>query len=172
MPVNDGWNTLPWFTLERELFRLQTRIYRAAMRGDVPSVRKLQKLLLSGEAARLIAVRRVTQDNMGKKSAGVDGVKLVPPECRPGLAASLRLDGEAAPVRRVHIPKPGSEELRPLGIPTIRDRALQTLGRLAPEPQWEGRVEPNSHRLRPRRACLDAGPALYLTRRGQAQYLL
>jgi hypothetical protein len=107
MPVNDGWSTLPWFTLERELFRLQTRIYRASMRDDVASVRKLQKLLLAGEAARLIAVRRVTQDTMGKKTAGVDGVKLVPPECRLELAQSLRLDGEAAPVRRVFIPKPG-----------------------------------------------------------------
>ncbi|HJZ57132.1 MAG TPA: group II intron reverse transcriptase/maturase [Gemmataceae bacterium] len=172
MPVNDGWNTLPWFTLERELFRLQTRIYRASMRGDVPSVRKLQKLLLSGEAARLIAVRRVTQDNMGKKSAGVDGVKLVPPECRPGLAASLRLDGEAAPVRRVHIPKPGSEELRPLGIPTIRDRALQTLVRLALEPEWEARFEPNSYGFRPGRSCWDAVQAIYITVRWKAKYVL
>jgi RNA-directed DNA polymerase len=172
MPVNDGWDSLPWFTLEREAFRLQTRIYRASMRGDVPSVRKLQKLLLSGEAAGLIAVRRVTQDNMGKKTAGVDGIKLVPPESRLGLAGSLRLDGEAASVRRVYIPKPGSDELRPLGIPTIRDRALQTLVRLALEPEWEARFEPNSYGFRPRRSCWDAIQAIYMAVRQRAKYVL
>jgi 5-methylcytosine-specific restriction endonuclease McrA len=144
MPVPDGWGSLPWLTLEQELSRLQTRIYRASVRGDYPGIRKLQRLLLAGEAARPVAVRRVTQDNTGKKTAGVDGVQLVPPEHRLGLAASLRLDGEAAPVRRVLIPKPGTDELRPLGIPTIRDRALQTLVRLALEPEWEARFEPNS----------------------------
>src|SRR5262249_19425621 len=172
MPVNDGWNTLPWFTLEGELFRLQTRIYRASMRDDVASVRKLQKLLLSGEAASLIAVRRVTQDNMGKKTAGVDGVKLVPSECRLELAKSLRLDGEAAPVRRVLIPKPGGEELRPLGIPTIRDRALQTLVRLALEPEWEARFEPNSYGFRPGRSCWDAIQAIYAAVSQKDKYVL
>jgi hypothetical protein len=77
MPVSDGWDSLPWFSLEQGLSRGQTRIYRASMRGDYPSIRKLQRLLLAGEAATLVAVRRVTQDNAGKKTAGVDGVKLV-----------------------------------------------------------------------------------------------
>jgi RNA-directed DNA polymerase len=172
MPVHDGWDSLPWFTLERELSRLQTRIYRASVRGAYPSVRKLQRLLLAGEAARLVAVRRVTQDNTGKKTAGVDGVKLVPPEERPGLAASLRLDGEAAPVRRVLIPKPGTDELRPLGIPTIRDRALQTLVRLALEPEWEARFEPNSYGFRPGRSCWDAIQAIFLAIRPRAKYVL
>ena len=117
MSVNDGWDSLPWFTLEQDLFRLQKRIYRASQRGDFSALRRLQKLLLTSQAAKLIAVRRITQDNMGKKTAGVDGVKLIAPEQRLELADSLRLDGEAAPVRRVYIPKPGTDELRPLGIP-------------------------------------------------------
>ena len=62
---------------------------------------------------------------MGKKTAGVDGVKLVPPECRSELAGSLRLDGEAAPVRRVHIPKGDGTQTRPIGIPTFEDKILQ-----------------------------------------------
>ena len=172
MPVNDGWDGVPWFTLERELSRLQTRIYRASVRDDYPSICKLQRLLLAGQAAKLIAVRRVTQDNTGKKTAGVDGVKLVPPEQRFGLAASLRLDGEAAPVRRVLIPKSGTDEFRPLGIPTIRDRALQTLVRLALEPEWEARFEPNSYGFRPGRSCWDAIQAIFLAIRPRAKYVL
>src|SRR5207244_8198197 len=124
MAANDSWEDLPWFVLEQDLFRLQKRIYQASLRDDYPSIRSLQKLLLSSRAAKLIAVRRVTQDNMGKKTAGVDGIRSVPPEHRLALTDSLRLEGEAAPVRRVYIPKPGTDELRPLGIPTIRDRAL------------------------------------------------
>jgi RNA-directed DNA polymerase len=172
MPVNDGWSSVPWFTLEQDLFRLQKRIYRASMRGDFPSIRKLQQLLLAGQAARLIAVRRVTQDNAGKRTAGIDGVKLVPPEQRLELAESLRLDGEAAPVRRVYIPKPGGAELRPLGIPTIRDRALQTLVKFALEPEWEARFEPNSYGFRPGRSCWDAIQAVFMACKQKAKYVL
>ena len=172
MPVNDGWNNLPWFTLEQDLFRLQKRIYRASQRGDFSALRRLQKLLLTSQAAKLIAVRRITQDNMGKKTAGVDGVKLIAPEQRLGLAESLRLDGEAAPVRRVYIPKPGTDELRPLGIPTIHDRALQTLVKLALEPEWEARFEPNSYGFRPGRSCWDAIQAIYAAVCQKDKYVL
>lgn len=172
MPVNDGWNNLPWFTLEQDLFRLQKRIYRASQREDFVVLRRLQKLLLTSQAAKLIAVRRITQDNMGKKTAGVDGVKLIAPDQRLALADSLRLDGEAAPVRRVYIPKPGTDELRALGIPTIHDRALQTLVKLALEPEWEARFEPNSYGFRPGRSCWDAIQAIYAMIRHKNKYVL
>jgi RNA-directed DNA polymerase len=172
MPVNVGWDSLPWFTLEQDLFRLQKRIYRASKREDFAGLRRLQKLLLTSQAAKLIAVRRITQDNMGKKTAGVDGVKLIAPEQRLALADALRLDGEAAPVRRVYIPKPGTDELRPLGIPTIRDRALQTLVKLALEPEWEARFEPNSYGFRPGRSCWDAIQAIYATICQKDKYVL
>ena len=132
------------------------RIYQASIRDDYPSICSLQRLLLSGRAAKLIAVRRITQDNRGKKTAGVDGVRSVPPEERLEMARTLRIEGEASPVRRVYIPKPGSEELRPLGIPTIRDRALQVLVKLALEPEWEARFEAHSYGFRPGRSCWDA----------------
>ena len=77
---------------------------------------------------RVLAVRRVTQDNQGKKTAGVDGVKSLPKEARLGLARELRLTGKSKPTRRVWIPKPGREEKRPLGIPIMYDRAMQSLG--------------------------------------------
>jgi RNA-directed DNA polymerase len=172
MPENDSWESLLWHDLEADLFCLQKRIYRASLRNDFPSIRSLQKLLLTSESAKLIAVRRVTQDNMGKKTPGVDGIVAIEPEHRLALARSLRITGEAAPVRRVYIPKPGSNELRPLGIPTIHDRALQTLVRFALEPEWEARFEPNSYGFRPGRSCWDAIQAIYSMVSQKAKYVL
>src|SRR5690349_6272049 len=80
--VSGAWRELPWRKLEQHVYRIQKRIYRASQRGNHRQVEKLQKLLLKSEAARLLAVRRVTQDNQGKKTAGVDGVKSVSPEGR------------------------------------------------------------------------------------------
>lgn len=172
MTANDSWKNLPWFDLEQEVFRLQKRIYRASLRSDYKSIRSLQKLLLKGKAAKLLAVRRVTQDNMGKKTAGVDGVKLVPPEQRPEMASTLGIEGEASPVRRVYIPKPGTDEFRPLGIPTMRDRARQTLVKFALEPEWEARFEPNSYGFRPGRSCWDAIQAIFAAVSQKDKYVL
>jgi len=80
--MSGAWRELPWRKLEKHVYRIQKRIYRASQRGNQRQVEKLQKLLLKSEAARLLAVRRVTQDNQGKKTAGVDGVKSVPPKGR------------------------------------------------------------------------------------------
>ena len=71
--TSEDWAELPWRKLERHLYRLQKRIYRASERGNVRAVHRLQQLVLQSRSARLIAVRRVTQDNQGKKTAGVDG---------------------------------------------------------------------------------------------------
>src|SRR5216684_8132530 len=78
-PASEAWNKLPWRKLEQYVFRIQKRIYRASQRGNTRAIQKLQKLLMKSEAARLLAVRRVTQDNQGKKTAGIDGVKSVRP---------------------------------------------------------------------------------------------
>jgi hypothetical protein len=147
----DGWNTIAWKEIQRHVFKLQTRIYRASSRGDVQTTRKLQRLLINSRSAKLLAVRRVTQDNQGKKTAGVDGVKALTPPQRLTLAQNLKIDHQAKPVRRVWIPKSGTDEQRPLGIPTIHDRALQTLVKAALEPEWEARFEPNSYGFRPGR---------------------
>src|SRR5215813_15299389 len=120
-----GWNTTPWKKCQRAVFKLQKRIYQASSRGDVRKVRRLQRLLMRSRSAKLLSVRRVTQDNQGKKTAGVDGVKALTPSQRIALAETLTVGSKAKPVRRVWIPKPGTEEKRPLGIPTIHDRALQ-----------------------------------------------
>ncbi len=132
-----GWNALCWKKIERVVCKLQTRIYRAQRRGDGKTVRKLQRLLMKSRSAKLLAVRRVTQDNRGKQTAGVDGVKSLSPDERLELADTLNLNSQAKPVRRVRIPKPGIQETRPLGIPTLHDRALQAVVKLALEPQGE-----------------------------------
>src|SRR5215469_4397313 len=107
---NGTWRELPWRKLEKHVYRMQKRIYRANQHGNRRQVEKLQKLLLKSEAARLLAVRRVTQDNQGKKTAGVDGVKSVPPNERLDLAKQIHpkhwKSQKTKPVRRVWIPKP------------------------------------------------------------------
>lgn len=166
------WNEIPWRKLERTIFKLQNRIYRASQRGDVKTVHRLQKLLMSSWAARCIAIRRVTQDNQGRKTAGVDGVKSLSPKQRLALVGQLTLTGKSKPTRRVWIPKPGKDEKRPLGIPTIHDRALQTLTKMALEPEWEAKFEPNSYGFRPGRSTHDAVEAIFGHLRMKPKFVL
>ena len=102
---SEAWTKLPWKKLEKHVYRIQKRIYRASQRDNLRAVHKLQKLLMKSEAARLVAVRRVTQENQGKKTAGVDGVKSVPPKQRPVMAQQIHpkhwKNAKAKPVRRV-----------------------------------------------------------------------
>ncbi len=166
------WHSIDWRKLERRVYKLQKRIYRASQRGDIKALRKLQKTLMKSWSARALAVRRVTQDNQGKKTAGVDGVKSLTPKQRLNLVDKLQLGTKARPTRRVWIPKPGTEEKRPLGIPTMNDRALQALAKLALEPEWEARFEPNSYGFRPGRRCHDAIAAIFDSIRYKAKYVL
>ncbi|MFB2979378.1 reverse transcriptase N-terminal domain-containing protein [Microseira sp. BLCC-F43] len=128
----EGWKAINWRTAERYVFKLQKRIYAASRRGDVKLVRKLQKTLIRSWSNRVLSVRRVTQDNTGKKTAGVDGIKTLSPEARFELASQLKLTGKSRPTRRVWIPKPGKEEKRPLGIPTMYDLAMPRGGENCP----------------------------------------
>jgi RNA-directed DNA polymerase len=166
------WRLINWRKLERRVYKLQKRIYQASNRGDVRTVRRLQKTLMKSWSARCLAVRRVTQDNQGKKTAGVDGVKSLTPKQRLNLAGNLKLGTKVSPTRRVWIPKPGTEEKRPLGIPTMKDRALQALVKLALEPEWEARFEPNSYGFRPGRSCQDAVDAIFNAIRVNPKYVL
>ncbi len=90
------WNTIPWRKLERNVFKIQKRIYRASSCDDVRLVRQLQKLLINSWSAKAIAVRRVTQDNQGRKTAGVDGIKSLSPEARLRLIGKLKLGPDLA----------------------------------------------------------------------------
>jgi len=115
-----GWNPETWRETEKRVFKLQKRIYQASRRGDAGCVHGLQRLLVNSRSGKYLAVRRVTQDNCGKKTAGIDGVKSLSPGERLLLAEHLSIDDQAKPVRRVWIPKTNSDELRALGIPIVR----------------------------------------------------
>src|SRR5947199_6565122 len=122
---SEEWAEIPWRKLEQHLYRLQKRIFKASERNDLKTVQKLQKLLMKSRSARLLAVRRVTQDNQGKKTAGIDGVKSVKPAQRSVMANQIHPKNWkdiSPPVRRVWIPKPGKSEKRPLGIPVMVER--------------------------------------------------
>ncbi len=166
------WHKINWRKLERRVYKLQKRIYQASQRGDVRTFRRLQKLLMKSWYARILAVRRVTQDNQGKKTAGVDGVKSLTPKQRLCLTEQLNLRTKVSPTRRVWIPKPGTPEKRPLGIPTMNDRALQALVKMALEPEWEARFEPNSYGFRPGRSCQDAMQAIFCAIRLKPKFVL
>ena len=166
------WHEINLRKLERIVYKLQKRIYQASNRGDVKTVRRLQKTMMKSLSARALSVRRISQDNQGKKTAGVDGVKSLTPKQRLTLTGKLKPGTKVSPTRRVWIPKPGTEEKRPLGIPTMKDRALQALIKMALEPEWEARFEPNQYGFRPGRSCHDAIEAIFKAIRHKAKYVL
>ena len=166
------WGQLPWRKLEVAVFKLQRRIYRASQAGEIRRVHRLQRLLLKSRAAKLLAVRRVTQDNQGKHTAGIDGIKSLTPPQRFALAQKLETLPTGSPARRVWIPKAGKPELRPLSIPTLYDRAHQALVKEVLEPQWEAKFEPNSYGFRPGRSVHDAIGAVFIAIGKQPKYVL
>src|SRR5713226_3953611 len=166
------WNAIPWRELEVRVFKLQRRIYQATTRGETQKARRLQKLLATSWSAKSLAVRRVTQENKGKKTAGVDGVQSLTPPQRLQLISHMDLHTPAQPVRRVWIDKPGKPEKRPLGIPIMHDRATQALVKLALEPEWEAKFEPHSFGFRPGRSSQDAVQQIWETIKIQPRYVL
>src|SRR5919112_4388228 len=168
------WSEIDWTATEAVVKRLQGRIYRAAAAGNGRQVKNLQKLLVRSTSAKRLAVRRVAQQNAGRNTPGIDGVVCRTPESRMRLANDLSLkDYHPQPVRRVYIPKTDGRR-RPLGIPTIRDRALQMLVKMALEPEWETRFEANSYGFRPGRCAMDAIEAIFIAlgQKGSSRWIL
>lgn len=155
------WGQIDWLRVEKSVRRIQQRIFMAKVRGDRQRMESLQRLLASSRSAKLLAVRQVAQENGGRKTPGIDGVVSTSDEDRVDLFRDgLSLQGyRPQPVRRVFIPK-ANGKLRPLGIPTLKDRAMQALVKLALEPEWEAVFEPNSFGFRPGRSVQDAAVAV------------
>src|SRR6202030_3318513 len=142
------WDHVDWREANRIVTNLRQRIFRAARANDQRKVRSLQKLMLRSRSNILLSVRRVTQDNAGKNTPGVDKVLVKTPAARGDLVDHLATfqPWRAKPVRRVYIPKKSdSSKLRPLGIPTILVRCLQAMVKNVLEPEWEAVFEGSSY---------------------------
>lgn len=161
------WKTLPWKKFRKELFRLQTRLFKAIRANDTHRARNLQKLILKSRCARFLAIRQVTQLNAGKKTAGIDGKKSLSFLERLKLEEILRLNvfnWKHSRLREIPIPKKDGTQ-RMLKVPTIADRAWQCLVKYALEPAHEAQFHARSYGFRPGRSAHDAQKILFLNLR-------
>ncbi len=155
MQLKNQWNTIDWKKVEKHVNRLQVRITKAVKEGKQYLVKRLQYLLTHSYYAKLLATRNVTQ-NRGKRTAGIDGETWSSPETK--MKAVLSLTDKkyiAKPLKRVYIEKSGSKKKRPLGIPTMYDRAMQSLYALALEPIAEATGDRTSFGFRKFRSTHD-----------------
>jgi RNA-directed DNA polymerase len=162
------WDAVDWRRVDDDVRRLRQRIFTATQAGDLARVRNLQKLMLRSRANALLSVRRVTEINAGRSTAGVDGRVVLDAGEKADLAGFIQRgapEWTPPPVKRVFIPKANGKQ-RGLGIPVIADRALQAVTVGALEPEWEARFESRSYGFRPGRGCQDAVQAIFVTARG------
>lgn len=156
-PADDSnhWNQIDWNQCRREVRKLQVRIVKAVQEGRWHKVKSLQWLLTHSFSAKALAVKRVTE-NQGKRTAGVDKARWTTPKTKwSGILSLSRRGYRALPLRRVYIPK-SNGKLRPLGIPAMRDRAMQALYLQALDPISETTADPHSYGFRPKRSTADA----------------
>src|SRR2546421_8484628 len=150
------WYAIDWQAIHQNVRRLQVRIVQATKAGRWNKVKSLQRLLTHSYSGKVHAVRRVTE-NTGKKTPGVDGEIWDTPEKKIKAVHELKLRGyQPWPLRRVYIPKSDGKTMRPLGIPTMKDRAQQALHLLALDPVVETKADGNSYGFRQQRSCADA----------------
>lgn len=167
------WDRIAWTRCKKDVRKLQMRIAKAFKEGKVAKVKYLQRLLTRSYAAKCLAVKRVTE-NRGKNTPGVDKDVWKTPEAKMNAVRTLKRRGyKALPLRRVYIPKTNGK-LRPLGIPTMKDRAMQGLHALALLPIAEETADPNSYGFRPIRSTADAIEQCFrvLSRKTSAPWVL
>ena len=170
--AND-WRSIDWRQHTRNVRRLQARIVKATQERRWGKVKALQRILTRSFSAKVLAVKRVTENN-GRNTPGVDGATWRTPAKKMRAVQELKQRGyEALPLRRVYIPK-SAGKLRPLGIPTMRDRAMQALYLLALDPSAETTADRSSFGFRVGRSCADALHKCYvvLGKKTSARWIL
>jgi len=168
------WRSIKWKQANRNVRRLQRRIVQAQQQGKKRKVRALQFILTRSHSGRCLAVRRVVE-NPGRHTPGVDGQKLDTPEKKAQAVEKLSTeDYQPQPLKRIYIKKNNGKGLRPLGIPTMLDRARQALHLLALDPVAETTADPNSYGFRKERSVADAIEQCFilLARSNSAQWVL
>jgi RNA-directed DNA polymerase len=166
------WHSIHWSKAKAHVFRLQTRIAKAEREGRRGKVKALQRLLTNSFYGRCTAIKRVTSST-GGRTPGVDGVVLRTPNQKMNAIFELKIRGyKPLPLRRIYIPKK-SGKLRPLSIPTIKDRGMQALWHAALTPIAEERADPNAYGFRPKRSTHDAIEQCFktLARRNSARWV-
>lgn len=151
------WSSIIWTTVEKRVRNLRQRIYRATKNGQWNKVRSLTKLMLRSHANLLMSVRKVTQENKGKRTAGIDKQLILTPKAKIKLVQEMLeyAAWKVKPAKRIYIPKADGKK-RPLGILTIKNRVAQAIVKNAMEPSWEARFETHSYGFRPGRSTQDA----------------